>query len=213
MITISSFFIQSRYSMSSDIRYTRILKEKVMSFYNLDQIEVLIDEKTLQDRVHELGTQITEDYKDLGNLVLICILKGSYLFLADLSREIDLPLTVDFMSVSSYGSEFRSSGVVRLIQDLSENIEGKHVLIVEDIIDTGLTMSYLLDNLQTRKPASMKIVSLLHKPSKLKVDVSIDYLGFAIEDRFVIGYGLDYLGQFRNMPFIGVNLGDGAPLT
>jgi len=140
-------------------------------------------------------------------------LKGSYLFLADLSREIDLPLTVDFMSVSSYGHGFRSSGVVRLIQDLSESIEGKHVLIVEDIIDTGLTMSYLLENLQTRRPASLKVVSLLHKPSKLKVSLEIDYLGFEIEDRFVIGYGLDFQGQFRNMNFIGVNIGEGAPLS
>ena len=184
-----------------------------MSFYNLDQIEVLIDETTLQNRIQDLGVQITQDYRDQGDLVLICILKGSYLFLADLSRAIDLPLTVDFMAVSSYGKGFRSSGVVRLVQDLSENIENKNVLIVEDIIDTGLTMSYLLENLRTRKPASLKIVSLLHKPSKAKVKIDIDYLGFAIEDRFVIGYGLDYLGQFRNMPFIGVNLGEDAPLS
>jgi hypoxanthine phosphoribosyltransferase len=117
------------------------------------------------------------------------------------------------MSVSSYGHGFRSSGVVRLIQDLSESIEGKHVLIVEDIIDTGLTMSYLLENLQTRRPASLKVVSLLHKPSKLKVSLEIDYLGFEIEDRFVIGYGLDFQGQFRNMNFIGVNIGEGVSLS
>lgn len=183
-------------------------------FYDMDKIETLISREALEERIRELGAQITQDYSALGGqLVLICVLKGSYLFLADLSREIDLPLTVDFMSVSSYGHGFRSSGVVRLIQDLSESIEGKHVLIVEDIIDTGLTMSYLLENLQTRRPASLKVVSLLHKPSKLKVSLEIDYLGFEIEDRFVIGYGLDFQGQFRNMNFIGVNIGEGAPLS
>lgn len=184
-----------------------------MTFYDMSKIETLISQEVLQERIHALGAQITRDYQDQGDLVLICVLKGSYLFLADLSREINLPLTVDFMSVSSYGHGFKSSGVVRLIQDLSESIEGKHVLIVEDIIDTGLTMSYLLENLKTRRPLSLKIVSLLHKPSKLKVPLKIDYLGFAIEDRFVIGYGLDFQGQFRNMPFIGVNIGEGAPLS
>lgn len=179
----------------------------------MSKIETLISQDRLEERIQALGAQITQDYQDQGDLVLICVLKGSYLFLADLSRAIDLPLTVDFMSVSSYGHGFKSSGVVRLIQDLSETIEGKHVLIVEDIIDTGLTMGYLLDNLKTRRPASLKIVSLLHKPSKLKIPLTIDYLGFAIEDRFVIGYGLDFQGQFRNMPFIGVNIGEGAPLS
>ena len=184
-----------------------------MSFYDMSKIETLISQERLNERISELGAQITKDYQGQGDLVLICVLKGSYLFLADLSRAIDLPLTVDFMSVSSYGHGFKSSGVVRLIQDLSESIEGKHVLIVEDIIDTGLTMSYLLENLQTRRPASLKVVSLLHKPSKLKVSLEIDYLGFEIEDRFVIGYGLDFQGQFRNMNFIGVNIGEGAPLS
>lgn len=179
----------------------------------MSKIETLISQDRLNERISELGAQITQDYQGQGDLVLICVLKGSYLFLADLSRAIDLPLTVDFMSVSSYGHGFKSSGVVRLIQDLSESIEGKHVLIVEDIIDTGLTMSYLLENLQTRRPRSLKIVSLLHKPTKLKVPLEIDYLGFSIEDRFVIGYGLDFQGQFRNMPFIGVNIGEGAPLS
>ena len=184
-----------------------------MTFYDMSKIETLISQDRLNERISELGAQITQDYQGQGDLVLICVLKGSYLFLADLSRAIDLPLTVDFMSVSSYGHGFKSSGVVRLIQDLSESIEGKHVLIVEDIIDTGLTMSYLLENLQTRRPRSLKIVSLLHKPTKLKVPLEIDYLGFSIEDRFVIGYGLDFQGQFRNMPFIGVNIGEGAPLS
>ena len=184
-----------------------------MPFYDMSRIEVLISEPALQERIRALGEQITRDYAGAGDLVLICVLKGSYLFLADLSRAIDLPLTVDFMSVSSYGNGFKTSGVVRLVQDLSESIEGKHVLVVEDIIDTGLTMSYLLENLQTRRPASLKVVSLLHKPSKARVQVNIDYLGFEIEDRFVIGYGLDFQGRFRNMPFIGVNTGEGAPLS
>lgn len=184
-----------------------------MPFYDLNQIEVLISETQLQNRIQELGQEITSDYQGKGDLVLICVLKGSYLFLADLSRAIDLPLTVDFMSVSSYGNDFKSSGVVRLIQDLSEAIVDKNVLIVEDIIDTGLTMSYLLENLKTRKPKSLKIVSLLNKPTKAKVEIPIDYLGFAIEDRFVIGYGLDYKSKFRNMPFIGVNLKSTSPLT
>ena len=136
-----------------------------MPFYDLNHIDVLISETQLQQRIQELGQEITQNYQDQGDLVLICVLKGSYLFLADLSRAIDLPLTVDFMSVSSYGHDFKSTGVVRLTQDLSESIVGKNVLIVEDIIDTGLTMSYLLENLQTRKPKSLKIVSLLSKPN------------------------------------------------
>ncbi len=184
-----------------------------MPFYDMSRIEVLISEPDLQERIRALGEQITRDYAGAGDLVLICVLKGSYLFLADLSRAIDLPLSVDFMSVSSYGNGFKTSGVVRLVQDLSESIEGKHVLVVEDIIDTGLTMSYLLENLQTRRPASLKVVSLLHKPSKARVQINIHYLGFEIEDRFVIGYGLDFQGRFRNMPFIGVNTGEGAPLS
>lgn len=184
-----------------------------MPFYDMSRIEVLISETDLQARIRALGEQITREYQGSGELVLVCVLKGSYLFLADLSRAIDLPLTVDFMSVSSYGNGFKTSGVVRLVQDLSESIEGKHVIVVEDIIDTGLTMSYLLDNLQTRRPASLKVVSLLHKPSKARVHVKIDYLGFEIEDKFVIGYGLDFQGRFRNMPFIGVNTGEGAPLS
>ena len=184
-----------------------------MAFYDLDKIEVLIDENRLQARIKELGTQITEDFKGKGELVLVCVLKGSYLFLADLSRAIDLDLTVDFMSVSSYGDGFESSGVVRMVSDLSESVEDKHILIVEDIIDSGLTMSYLIENLKTRKPASVSVVSLLHKPEKTKPKIDITYLGFSIPDRFVIGYGLDYHNKFRNMPFIGVNLSEGLPLS
>lgn len=184
-----------------------------MTFYDQSKIETLISQETLQSRINALGTQITKDYLGQGDLVLVCVLKGSYLFLADLSRAIDLPLTVDFISVSSYGNDYESSGVVRMVHDLSHSIENKNVLIVEDIIDTGLTMSYLLANLQTRKPKSLKVVSLLHKPSKAKTQVQIDYLGFEIPDRFVIGYGLDFHNQFRNMPYIGVNLSGDVPLS
>ena len=184
-----------------------------MTFYDQSKIETLISQETLQSRIKAMGTQITQDYLGQGDVVLVCVLKGSYLFLADLSRAIDLPLTVDFISVSSYGNDYESSGVVRMVHDLSHSIENKHVLIVEDIIDTGLTMSYLLANLQTRKPKSLKVVSLLHKPSKAKTHVQIDYLGFEIPDRFVIGYGLDFHNQFRNMPYIGVNLSGDIPLN
>ena len=184
-----------------------------MSFYDPDKIEVLITEEQIQDRVRELGAQITKDFRGQGELVLVCVLRGSYLFLADLSRAIDLDLTVDFMSVSSYGDAYESSGVVRLINDLSEPIANKHVLIVEDIIDSGLTMSYIIKSLETRNPQSVSIVSMLHKPSKTKVKLDIRYLGFEIPDRFVIGYGLDFHNKLRNLPFIGVNLAEGMPLN
>ena len=184
-----------------------------MSFYDPSKIEVLINQDQLQTRIEELGAQITHDYHGQGDLVLVCVLRGSYLFLADLSRAIDLDVIVDFMSVSSYGDGYESTGVVRLTKDLSDSIEGKHVLIVEDIVDSGLTMSYLLENLQTRRPASLKVVSLLAKPTKFKIQVPIDYLGFSIPDRFVIGYGLDFHNKFRNLPFIGVNLSDDLPLA
>ena len=182
-----------------------------MPFYDPEKIEVLIDEDRLQARISELGREISTAYTG-RELVLVCVLKGSYLFLADLSRAIDLPLEVDFIGVSSYGDGFESSGVVRLTQDLSHSVTGKDVLIVEDIIDSGLTMRYLLSNLSTRSPRSLKVVSLLTKPTKLKADIPIDYLGFEIPDRFVIGYGLDYENRFRNLPFIAVNLSSDPPL-
>ena len=161
-----------------------------MPFYNPEKIDVLFDEQTLRTRIAELGAQITEDYQGKDPLVLVGVLKGSFLFLADLCREVDLPVEIDFLGLSSYGDSEKSSGVVRVTQDLSRSIEGKHVIVVEDIVDTGLTMAYLLENLATRNPASVKIASLLHAGST-KVEVPIDYLGFEIEDRFVIGYGLD----------------------
>ena len=183
-----------------------------MPFYNTDKIDVLFDEETLSQRIRQLGEQITADYSADEPLVMVGVLKGSFLFLADLCRAVDLPVEIDFLGLSSYGDSEQSSGVVRVTQDLSRSIEGKHVIVVEDIVDTGLTMAYLLENLATRNPASVKIASLLHKPARTKVDIPIDYLGFEIPDRFVIGYRLDSQNKLRNLPFIGVNVGDGLPI-
>ncbi|MEE2756855.1 MAG: hypoxanthine phosphoribosyltransferase [Myxococcota bacterium] len=182
-----------------------------MPFYKEKDIEVLIDSDTLQNRIADLGRRITADYNDGRPLVLVGVLKGSFLFLADLCRQIDLPVEVDFLGLSSYGDEQESSGVVQVTQDLSRSVEDKHVIVVEDIVDTGLTMSYLQKNLATRKPASVRIASLLHKPARSKIEIKIDYLGFEIPDRFVVGYGLDYKNKLRNLPFIGVNVSGGEP--
>src|SRR2546428_3733567 len=154
-------------------------------------------------RVEELGAQIERDYEG-KELVLLGVLKGSYIFISDLAGAIDLPLSIDFIGLSSYGESTESSGVVKITSDLPQPIEGKHVLIVEDIVDTGLTMRYLLDNLATRRPASVKLCTLLHKPSRARTRIPIDYLGFQIEDRFVVGYGLDHGDKYRNVPFLGV---------
>ena len=169
---------------------------------NRSDLDVLIDEATLAKRIKALGQQISEEYRD-KDLALVAILKGSFMFLADLSRAIDIECTTDFLGLSSYGHGTSSSGVVQITADLSASIEGRDVLVVEDIIDTGLTMSYLLANLSTRKPRSLKICTLLHKPSRQKIDVPIDYVGFTIDDHFVIGYGLDFEDRFRNVPYIG----------
>jgi hypoxanthine phosphoribosyltransferase len=167
---------------------------------DLDQ---MISKERLAARVTELGAQIERDYAG-KDLVLLGVLKGSYIFISDLARAIDLPLSVDFIGLSSYGEATESSGVVKITSDLSKPIEDKHVLIVEDIVDTGLTMRYLLDNLATRHPASVKLCTLLHKPARARTRIPIDYLGFQIEDRFVVGYGLDAGEKYRNVPFIGV---------
>ncbi len=169
---------------------------------NRSDLDVLIDEATLAKRIKALGEQISEEYRG-KDLALVAILKGSFMFLADLSRAIDVECTTDFLGLSSYGHGTSSSGVVQITADLSASIEGRDVLVVEDIIDTGLTMSYLLANLRTRQPRSLKICTLLHKPSRQKIDVPIDYVGFTIEDLFVIGYGLDFEDRFRNLPYIG----------
>ena len=166
-------------------------------------LEPLISAEQIARRVREMGAQIERDYQN-KELVLLGVLKGSYMFISDLARTIDLPLSIDFIGLSSYGEATESSGVVKITSDLTKPIENKHVLIVEDIVDTGLTMRYLLDNLATRRPASVKLCTLLHKPSRARTRIPIDYLGFQIEDRFVVGYGLDAAEKYRNVPFIGV---------
>ena len=166
-------------------------------------LEVMIPAEQIAARVRDLGKQIQRDY-DGRDLVLLGVLKGSYIFISDLARAIDLPLAIDFIGLSSYGEATESSGVVKITSDLSKPIEGKHVVIVEDIVDTGLTMRYLLDNLATRHPASVKLCTLLHKPARARTKIPIDYLGFQIEDRFVVGYGLDAGERYRNVPFIGI---------
>jgi len=168
-----------------------------------DVSEVLISHQQIRERTEELGRQVTEDYRG-KNPLLICILKGGLMFLADLMREVDLPLEIDFIAVSSYGDSTESSGVVRILMDLERNIQGRHVLIVEDIIDTGRTLSYIIGNLRTRGPASIKVCTLLDKPARRELEIPIDYVGFTIPDRFVIGYGLDYGEIYRNLPFVGI---------
>ncbi|MGB4376534.1 MAG: hypoxanthine phosphoribosyltransferase [bacterium] len=165
--------------------------------------EILIDQEQLQQRIQELGAEISRDYQG-KELHLICVLKGAVLFLADLSRNLTVPVSFDFMAVSSYGASTETSGVVRILKDLEESIEGKDVLIVEDIIDSGLTLHYLYQNLHSRKPASLEICTLLDKPDRRRVDVPVKYCGFSIPDRFVVGYGLDFAEKYRNLPYIGV---------
>lgn len=166
--------------------------------------KVLIDEQTLTKKVHEMAQQITEDYKDKP-LLIVGILKGSVPFMADLFRLIDLEeLSIDFMSVSSYGSGTVSSGRIRILKDLDVDIAGKNVLIVEDIVDTGFTLSKLKEMLLLRNPASLKICTILNKPSRRTTEIDVDYIGFDIPDEFIIGYGLDYNEKFRNLPYVGV---------
>jgi hypoxanthine phosphoribosyltransferase len=170
-----------------------------------DIAQVLLSEEQIAVRVAELGAQISRDYAG-KDLMLICILKGANIFLADLAREITLPLAYDFVAVSSYGADTKSSGVVRILKDLDESVESKHVLVVEDIVDTGLTLrlSYLLENLRSRRAASVKVCTLLDKPSRRRVDVPVDYFGFKVDDQFVVGYGLDYQSRYRNLRYIGL---------
>ena len=163
---------------------------------------MLVTAEDLLRRVGELGQEISRDYAGRP-LLLVGVLKGSFMFMADLARAIDLPLKMDFIGTSSYQGT-KTSGVVRITNDLSRPIDGEHILLVEDIVDTGLTMQYLLENLATRHPASVKVCALLEKPARAKVQVPIDYKGFTIPDEFVVGYGLDWDGRFRNLPFVGV---------
>lgn len=164
---------------------------------------VIISQEEIQARVAQLGAEISRDYEG-KELFVICILKGAFIFMADLIRHIDVPLEVDFMSLSSYGKSTQTSGAVRMIRDLDQEVNGKDVLVVEDIIDTGLTLSYLKENLKARKPNSLKFCTFLDKPSRRKVEFAPDYSGVEIEDYFVVGYGLDYQEKGRELPFIGV---------
>jgi hypoxanthine phosphoribosyltransferase len=165
--------------------------------------EALITEDEIAYRIEALGSAITKDFEN-EDLVVICVLKGAFIFCSDLIKKINRPVSLEFISLSSYGDTTNSSGNVRLQMDITANIEGKNVLIVEDIVDTGLTIRTLMDMLALRKPKSVKLASLLFKPDKLKHPVTIDYLGFEIEDKFVIGYGLDYAGRYRELPYIGI---------
>ncbi|WP_371381653.1 hypoxanthine phosphoribosyltransferase [Sporomusa aerivorans] len=170
----------------------------------MDDVEkILFSEAELATRIKELGQAITADYAG-KEILMIGVLRGAVIFMSDLARAIELPVAVDFMAVSSYGAATSSSGVVRILKDLDEDVENKHVLIVEDIIDSGLTLNYLMENLWSRKPASIKICTLLNKPDRRKADVPIAYNGFTIPDYFVVGYGLDFAEKYRNLPFIGV---------
>ena len=165
--------------------------------------EILIEEDALQSRIRELGAEVSADYAG-RELLLVGVLKGAVFFMADLMRSLTVPCEIDFMAISSYGAATDSSGVVRILKDLDINIENRHVLVVEDIIDSGLTLSYLLRNLESREPASLEICALLTKPGRREIDVPVRYVGFEIPNRFVIGYGLDFAERYRNLPYVGV---------
>ncbi|HMO57299.1 MAG TPA: hypoxanthine phosphoribosyltransferase [Roseiflexaceae bacterium] len=166
--------------------------------------EILLESEAIQARIGELGAQITADYREKQDLLLVGVLKGCVMFMVDLARAIDRPLAIDFIAVSSYGQSTESSGVVRMLKDLDTDIAGRHVLIVEDIIDSGLTLNYLRSQLLRRNPASLQICALLNKPERRVTDVHVEYLGFDIPNKFVVGYGLDYGEHYRNLPYIGV---------
>lgn len=170
-----------------------------------DIAQVLVTEEQIAARVQELGRTISQDYEG-KDLVLVGILKGAAIFLADLVRAITIPVSFDFVAISSYGADSRSSGVVRIIKDLDDSVVSKHVLVIEDIVDTGWTLrlSYVLENLRSRKAASVRVCALLDKPSRRELGVNLDYNGFVVEDKYVVGYGLDYDGEYRSLPFIGV---------
>ncbi len=168
-----------------------------------EQIRVMLSEEEVDAKIAELGKKISEDYAG-EEVHLICVLKGGVFFTCELAKRITVPVSLDFMSVSSYGNDTKSSGVVKIVKDLDEPIEGKNVLVVEDIIDSGRTLSYLLQNLKSRNPKSLKLCTMLDKPDRRVVEVNVDYEGFIIPDEFVIGYGLDYAQKYRNLPYIGV---------
>lgn len=165
--------------------------------------KVLISEEEIQSKVVELGKKISEDYKD-KNLLLVSVLKGSVVFMADLMRAINIKCGIDFMAVSSYGKEIKTTGVVKIIKDLDIPLKGYDILVVEDILDSGVTLNYIMKLLEARNPASIKICTLLDKPSRRQVEVKPSYIGFEVPDEFVVGYGLDYIEKYRNLPFVGV---------
>lgn len=168
-----------------------------------EHVEVMLSEQEVDRRIQEIGEQISRDYE--GKQVhLVCVLKGGSFFLCELAKRITVPVSIDFMSVSSYGSSTKSSGVVKIVKDLDEPLKDKHVIVIEDIVDSGRTLSYLLEMLKDRKPASLKLCTLLDKPERRVTDVKVDYTGFEIPDEFVVGYGLDYDQKYRNLPYIGV---------
>jgi hypoxanthine phosphoribosyltransferase len=168
-----------------------------------DVQEILITENEIRERIQELGRNLSEFYRG-KELLLVCILKGGVMFLADLARALSIPCELDFMAVSSYGAATETSGVVRILKDLDKSIQGKHVLLVEDVVDTGLTLQYLVNNLKDRNPASLRICSLLNKEANRKVDVEVDFVGFEIPDKFVVGFGLDFDGGYRHLPYVAV---------
>jgi hypoxanthine phosphoribosyltransferase len=168
-----------------------------------DIARIILTEEELAARISELGAQISADYGD-EPVLLVGVLRGAAIFLADLARAIETPVELDFMAVSSYGSSTKSSGVVRILKDLDETVDGRHVLVCEDILDTGLTLKYLLRNLASRKPLSLEVVALLSKQGKQRVPISCKYVGFEVSDEFVVGYGLDYSERYRNLPYVGV---------
>jgi hypoxanthine phosphoribosyltransferase len=169
-----------------------------------DVDKILIDEQQLRERIHEMAGQVIEDYRDVDDLLLVCVLKGAYMFLADFSRALDRAHELDFMGISSYGAGTESSGAVRIVLDLKKDIADRHVLIVEDIIDSGRTLEYMRRNLLARSPASLRIITLLDKPERREVSVPVDYIGFPIPNEFVVGYGLDFAEIYRNLPYIAV---------
>lgn len=168
-----------------------------------EKVSVLLDEATVDARIKEIGEEISRQYAG-RDVHLVCVLKGGVFFMCELAKRITVPVTMDFMSVSSYGNETSSSGVVRIVKDLDHSIEGKHVIVVEDIVDSGNTLSYLLTIMKERGPASLALCTLLDKPSRREVDVAVDYTGFEIPDHFVVGYGLDYQQRYRNLPYVGI---------
>jgi hypoxanthine phosphoribosyltransferase len=178
-------------------------RDEQVTEFNNPKLDIMITAEQLQDRIREIGAEITRDYAG-RRPELICVLKGAIVFMSDLMRAIDLNLTIDFIAVSSYGKGANSTGEVKILKDLDEPLEGRDIILVEDILDTGLTLSYLAQNFRARGATSIKIVALLNKPGRRKVDVTPDYVGFEIPDKFVVGYGLDFGERYRNLPYIGV---------